>query len=179
MTSRTREFRRSSLEFQADLPTRIPVRIGDVKVTAEPSVLFTIGLGSCVAVAVYEEKRRIGGLAHAMLPHPRDGRSLAPPGRFAVTAVTELLSRMLARGASLEHVRARLVGGASMFRDVLEGEELRLGRRNVESARRALEEAGVAVEAEDVFGTHGRSVYMRTTDGRLLVTAVDHADVFL
>jgi chemotaxis protein CheD len=51
----------------------VPVRIGDVKVAAGPSVLFTIGLGSCVAVALYDPERRIGGLAHAMLPDPRSG----------------------------------------------------------------------------------------------------------
>ncbi|MEX0907015.1 MAG: chemotaxis protein CheD [Gemmatimonadota bacterium] len=171
--------RRSSLDFQSDVLGRVPVRIGDVKVAEGSSVLFTIGLGSCVAVALYDAEKKIGGLAHAMLPHPHNGRGDAPAGRFAVTAVPELIQRMEAQGASVKRLGARLAGGASMFRDVLDGEGLRLGRRNVDAAREALHAAGVPVDGEDVFGTYGRSVFLRTTDGRLLVTSVKHDDVLL
>lgn len=171
--------RRSSLAFQSDALHHVPVRIGDVKVAADSSLLFTIGLGSCVAIALYDADRRIGGLAHAMLPHPANGRKDAPPGRFAHTAVQELLQLMQQEGAVPQRLRARLAGGASMFRDVLEGDGLRLGRRNVEAAHAALARAGIPVEGEDVFGTYGRSVFLRTTDGRLLVTSVNHDDVIL
>jgi chemotaxis receptor (MCP) glutamine deamidase CheD len=66
-----------------------------------------------------------------------------------------------------------------MFRDVLEGDGLRLGRRNVEAAHEALARAGIAVAAEEVFGTYGRSVYLRTSSGELLVTSVNQPDVIL
>lgn len=170
---------RQALRFQEGALEQVPVHIGDVKVARDSSVLFTIGLGSCVAIALYDPDRRIGGLAHAMLPHPRNGRSSAPTGRFAVTAVPALLALMEAQGAVRERLHARLAGGASMFRDVLDGEGLRLGRRNVDAAREALEQARVPVEGEDVLGTYGRSVFLRTSDGRMLVTAVNHDDVLL
>lgn len=157
---------------------RIAVRIGEVKVAGAAAVLYTIGLGSCVAIALYDGRERIGGLAHAMLPEPGNGRR-GPPGRFATTAVDELLTRLEAEGASPRRLRARLAGGASMFRDLLEGEGLRLGRRNVEAAREALQAAGIPVDAEDVFGTYGRSVYLHTGDGKLLVTSVRNPDVIL
>ena len=66
-----------------------------------------------------------------------------------------------------------------MFRDLLEGEGLRLGRRNVEAAREALQQAGIPIDGEDVYGTYGRSVYLHTADGKLLVTSVKHDDVVL
>jgi chemotaxis receptor (MCP) glutamine deamidase CheD len=66
-----------------------------------------------------------------------------------------------------------------MFRDILDREGLKLGRRNVDAARESLAAAGVAVQGEDVFGTYGRSVYLRTVDGTLLVTSVNHDDVIL
>jgi chemotaxis protein CheD len=171
--------RRLSLEFRSEALEQVPVRMGDVKVAADASVLFTIGLGSCVAVALYDARTKLGGLAHAMLPHPDSGRQDAPPGRFATTAIRELLARMAAQGAAPERVRARIIGGASMFRDVLEAEGLRLGRRNVEAARGALAAAGIPVDGEDVFGTYGRSVFLRTSDGKLLITSVHHDDVVL
>lgn len=162
-----------------DALEQIAVRIGDVKVASGPSVLYTIGLGSCVAIALYDAVSGVGGLAHAMLPDPRSGRSGAPAGRFATTAVPQLLALMAAEGATTPGMRAWLAGGASMFRDVLVGDGLRLGERNVEAARSTLLAAGIRVDGEDVFGTYGRSVFLRTTDGQLVVTSVEHADVVL
>jgi chemotaxis protein CheD len=170
---------RFMLRDRRDALEEVAVRIGDVKVASAPSVLFTIGLGSCVAIALYDAGAKVGGLAHAMLPDPRSGRRDAPAGRFATTAVPQLLALMEAEGARTARMRARLAGGASMFRDVLEGDGLRLGARNVEAARSALTEAGVPIDGEDVFGTYGRSVFLRTTDGQLVVTSVEHANVIL
>jgi chemotaxis protein CheD len=179
MTEAQRRSRRSVLEFRAEAVDHVPVHIGEVKVADGSSLLFTVGLGSCVAIALYDPYERIGGLAHAMLPHPDTGRRDAPPGRFATTAVAALIEQMEARGASRTRLLARLAGGASMFRDILDREGLKLGRRNVDAARDALASAGVDVQAEDVLGTYGRSVFLRTTDGQLLVTSVNHDDVFL
>jgi chemotaxis protein CheD len=180
MTEKKKSRRRTSIEFRRSSSLhQVDVRIGDVKVAGADSLLYTIGLGSCVAISLYDPLKKIGGLAHAMLPSPGNGRKDAPAGRFAETAVVELLRLMDEEGADRARLRARLAGGASMFRDVLDGDGLRLGRRNVEAAHTALEEAGIAVESEDVFGTYGRSVFLRTTDGQLLVTSVNHEDVIL
>jgi chemotaxis protein CheD len=179
MTQSKRPWGRSSLEFRAHAQDHISVPVGALKVARGSSVLFTMGLGSCVAIALYDPAANLGGLAHAMLPHPANGRTNAPAGRFASTAAAELLRMMDAAGASRPSLQARLAGGASMFRDLLDHEGLKLGRRNVEAARAALEEAGINVVAEDVFGTYGRSVFLRTSDGQLLVTAVNHDDVLL
>jgi chemotaxis protein CheD len=171
--------RRSLLQFADDGLEHVQVRIGDVRVGGQRSLLYTIGLGSCVVVALYDADRRIGGLAHAMLPEPSSGRRDAPLGRFATTAIPELVRLVCERGAARSRLRARITGGASMFRDVLEGDGLRLGRRNVEAARESLARLGIPVVAEDVLGGHGRSVFFRTTDGHLLVTSVQHDDVVL
>lgn len=158
---------------------RIPVRIGEVKVAGEDAVLYTIGLGSCVAIVLYDSKTRIGGLAHAMLPEPRASMREGLPGRFVKPAVEALVQQLKRDGAAPRRLRARLVGGASMFRDLLDSEGLRLGRRNVEAARESLQAHGIPVDGEDVYGAYGRSVYLHTSDGKVLVTSVRHPDVIL
>lgn len=160
-------------------PERWPVRIGEVKVARESGVLFTIGLGSCVAIALYDPEARVGGLAHAMLPKPLRSRQPAPPGRFATTAVPELVERMLEHGAESTRIRARLAGGASMFAALLPEYGLRLGLRNIEAARSALAEAGIPLDGEEVGGEHGRSVFLDTGSGSLLVTSVLQPNVEL
>jgi len=158
---------------------RISVQIGDVRVGSEETVLFTIGLGSCVAIVLYDAIRRIGGLAHAMLPDPSSSRRPAPPGRFASTAVPELIGIMEQVGAKRHSLRARLAGGASMFASVLPESGRQLGMRNVVAARAALAAVRIPVDGEDVGGSHGRSVYLHTCNGRVVVSSVHHDDIVL
>ena len=47
---------------------RIEVGMGEGAVAVDPQVLSSPGIGSCVAVALYDSERRIGGMAHVMLP---------------------------------------------------------------------------------------------------------------
>ena len=158
---------------------KVPVQIGDIKVGGEDTVLFTIGLGSCVAIVVYDEGARVGGMAHAMLPTPASARTSDKIGRFVTTAVPELIDRMVEHGADRNALRARLAGGASMFERLLTDYGRKLGPRNVQAARAALAAAGVPIDGEDVGGTYGRSVYLTVADGRMLVTSVHHDDVEL
>jgi len=158
---------------------REPVTIGEAKVGGADTILYTLGLGSCVAIVVYDGDRRIGGLAHALLPNPRAGRSPTPPARYATTAVDVLLTLMEGAGANPRRLRARLAGGASMFDTVLSDGGRQLGMRNVEAARTALARAGVPVDREDVGGHHGRSVYLHVSEGHVVVTSVLHDDVVL
>jgi chemotaxis protein CheD len=157
----------------------MPVLIGEAKVAGPDNVVYTIGLGSCVAVVLYELDRRVGGIAHAMLPMPANGRRNTPVARFASSAVPTLLDLMLEAGADAARVQARLAGGASMFETLLSETGRRLGLRNVEAARAALEQHRIPIVGEDVGGSHGRSVYLHTTDGRLTITSVAHPDVHL
>ncbi|MCI0434311.1 MAG: chemotaxis protein CheD [Gemmatimonadetes bacterium] len=159
--------------------TRESVTIGQAKVGGAGTILYTLGLGSCVAIALWDPASRIGGLAHAILPVPsaatRDGR----PERFASTAVDVLLDRMVEAGACRPTIRARLAGGASMFSALLNERGRKLGPRNVEAARAALLRAGVPMDREDVGGTHGRSVFLHVDEGRLIVSSVLYPDVIL
>ena len=47
-------------------PHRIQVTIGEGVVAETPHVITSLGLGSCVAVILYDAGRRTGGLAHVM-----------------------------------------------------------------------------------------------------------------
>jgi chemotaxis protein CheD len=158
---------------------RISVRMGDLKVGLAENVLFAIGLGSCVAVVLYDPRVRIGGLAHVMLPHPLSARRPAPIGRFASTAIQQLINEMEEAGAARRRLFARLVGGAAMFADVLNEDGPSLGQRNIEASRLALVGAGVPVHGEEVGGNHGRTVHFHVADGRLVISSVRNPDVLL
>lgn len=158
---------------------RIIVRVGDLRVAGSGAVLVTVGVGSCVAIALYDPGTRTGGLAHALLPEPHNGRA-GPPGRFARTAAALLVERMLAAGARRTSMVAWIAGGANMFPGLARaGEGLAIGMRNAVAARAAIAEAGVPLRGEAVGGTHGRSIYLPVDEGVLRVTSVLQEEVVL
>lgn len=123
--------------------------------------ISSIGLGSCVALILYDRKLKTGGMAHVMLPDS-NGRS-ERPGKFADTAVPHLIDEMEKRGSSKRNLSAFLVGGASMFRQFTGN--LDIGKRNVIALKKCLEEHRISIESEDVGGTSGRSVLFYPEDG--------------
>ena len=154
------------------------VKIGEVRVASNEGVLYTIGLGSCVAVAMYDPKEKVCGLAHVMLPEV-NGTSNMAPGRFAPTAVEMLIEMMTNAGARDRGMYARIAGGAAMFAEVLPTEGVSLGERNVLAVKAALAKAAIPLQGEDVGGSFGRSVFLNANDGSFLIRAVRRDDILL
>ena len=154
------------------------VKIGELKAIADEGVLYSIGLGSCVAVVLYDPGKKIGGLAHVMLP-AETPRGHPSPGRFAPLAVPNLIAEMIRIGARRRGMVARISGGAAMFRDVLPAYGVHLGERNIAAVKEALAAASVPLRGEDTGGSFGRSVFLDTADGAVLVRAVRRDDVHL
>lgn len=158
---------------------RVTVRVGEVRVAKPGATLAALGLGSCVAIVLFDPQARVAGLAHALLPDPSSARHPGPPSRFATTAVPALIKMMQAQGAVRERLHARLIGGANMFPQLVASGGGTLGMRNVVAARAALKAARIPLKGEDVGGEHGRSIFVSATDGRILVTSVQQPDVSL
>ncbi len=156
----------------------ITVKIADHAVAAGAEQLVTIGLGSCVAIALYNRHAQVGALAHVLLPDVAHGSITVPVGKFAATAVPAMLRRMRELNAN-GLVDARLIGGATMFAPRCRTNAPSLGTRNIVAARAACSAANIEVVAEDVGGAHGRSVYFDIADGAVLVRAMLRADVLL
>jgi chemotaxis protein CheD len=153
--------------------THVRVNVADWAVGRGDQVITTLGLGSCVAIAIHDPVTLVGGLAHVLLPVRSSSRASTNRAKFAETAVPMLLEEMARQGAGpVSRLQARLAGGASMFAALLHMGGLNVGERNVIAARAALEQAGVALVGEDTGGDFGRSVYFHLRDGRLEVRSL-------
>lgn len=156
----------------------VHVNVGDAAVLRATGLLSSIGLGSCIALVLYDRDTAIGGLAHILLPHEALSRVPGKPSKYATTAVVYLLGQMRELGP-LARPEARLVGGASMFANLLKTGGINMGERNVIATRRALAAAGVPIVGEAVGGDFGRSVYVDIATGQVRVTSIQHAERFL
>ena len=140
------------------------VRMGELAVSAdEGDVLVSLGLGSCIGVALVDRRRRIAGLAHVMLPSS-DGHASASIGKFADTAIPELLERITALGALLPRVDAALVGGAQMFA-LAGGSTLDVGNRNAAAVEEQLAKRRIRIQARATGGNKGRTVRVAVAGG--------------
>ena len=77
----------------------IKVGMADLKVCVSPDAVTTLGLGSCVGIAIRDPVTKIGGLAHIMLPDSTQIRNNSNIPKFADTGIAELVRQMVARGA--------------------------------------------------------------------------------
>jgi chemotaxis protein CheD len=135
--------------------TEIAVRMGEIAVSSTPGeVLLSIGLGSCIGLALVDQRRGIAGLAHVMLPEAIG--TGGPPGKFADLAVPELVSRTVALGTARTSLKAVLVGGAQMFS--LGGGALDIGVRNEAAVRGMLAVERIPIVAAETRGSKGRTV---------------------
>lgn len=151
------------------------VKVADFAVGKGGGVISTIGLGSCVAIAIYDKQARVGGMAHVLLPSEGLSRDKDNRAKFPGTAVPLLLEEMRKLGARGPFT-AKIAGGSSMFGALLPSGGINMGERNVLSSRQALSEAGIPLAAQDVGGDYGRSVYFHLDDGRMLVRSLKSGD---
>ncbi|MFH1124030.1 MAG: chemotaxis protein CheD [Pseudomonadota bacterium] len=142
--------------------------MGEGVVLKAPSVISVEALGSCVALALYDINRRIGGIAHIMLPNSDNGNIPCTPYQCADTAMTTLLEELRNAGAHIQDIVAKMVGGSCMFAfDNSIGK--RIGEDNIMSIMHLLKREGIPLTGKDIGGNYGRSVEFHLNSGRLIV----------
>jgi chemotaxis protein CheD len=158
----------------------INVGMGEGVVASGPHIVSAAGIGSCVVVALYDGKRGLGGLAHIMLP---DSASVqeemngteAVPYRCADTAIAALLDGLRGKGARLQDLVAKMVGGARMFATYGNG-SAGIGGQNIRSVKHILAREGIPLVGWDLAGQHARTVEFHLASGKLVVKASGQED---
>jgi chemotaxis protein CheD len=160
---------------QRELPdgerSELIVGVGVFQVMAGPIRLVCLGLGSCLAIALCDIEQRTGGLAHAMLPRYEEGRDRDNPAKFVDTSIYLMVDQMLELGCRQNNLRAKIVGGAQMFRHICT-DLMDIGLRNIETAREVLKKEGIPIQVEQVGGTIGRTVSFDPSNGDLLIRSL-------
>jgi chemotaxis protein CheD len=151
----------------------IKVGMGDISVAKAPVTLAIVGLGSCVGVALYCPKAKIGGLAHVMLPDSSRSRPGGAMEKFADVGIPVMIERMKKLGGDPLFTSARLVGGASMFKAGNGAGAFNIGESNVDACRRSLKLARIRVAGEDVLGGRGRTMRFSLETGKIVIKYVD------
>ena len=150
----------------------IKVGMADLKTCKSPDGVTTLGLGSCVGIAIRDPLTKIGGLAHVMLPDSTAIKQNANVYKFADTGIAELVRQMEAAGAKRSRMVAKIAGGAQMFSFQNKSDLVRVGDRNVEASKAKLKELGIPILAQDTGDSYGRTVIFYPETGDFIIRAV-------
>lgn len=151
----------------------IRVGMAEYKTAKSPLILTTLGLGSCVGVALYDKTIKVAGLAHIMLPDSRlSSKKRYNPGKFADTAIDALVENMIKLGANARNIKSKIAGGAQMFKVKSENSIMRIGKRNIEAVKQKLDLLNIEIVAEDVAGNYGRTVELHCETGAFTIKSI-------
>jgi chemotaxis protein CheD len=133
---------------------------GDFVISEDPNAVLTTVLGSCIAVCMYDQTRKIGGMNHFLLPS-REGEEGANV-RYGAYAMELLINGMLRKGAERGRLQAKMFGGASMMGNLRD-----IGASNAAFARKFLSDEGIPCVADSVGGTSARRIRFWPTTGNV------------
>lgn len=152
----------------------LTVGMGEVMVAESPHVLRCIGIGSCIAVALYDKATAMGGLAHIMLPQIAESSDKSSPARYSDAAVAMMVNEMQERDVCICNLKAKIFGGSNMFSDIISPDStMNIGQRNISAVREELIKHDIEIVVEDVGGHVGRSVLFDMRDGSVVVRTIN------
>lgn len=149
------------------------IRMGEMATGVEGDVLRTL-LGSCVGVALYDRRRKIGGLAHIVLP--KSHRADDPPGKCADRAIPELIAMLETGVEGTIRLSAKLAGGANMLSSSRTAD---IGEKNTRACEQLLRELRIPILAQDCGGNQGRRMSLDLSTGIVTIRIVGREDIDL
>ncbi len=152
----------------------IKVGIAQMDVVKIPDTIRTSGLGSCVGVVLYDETKKIAGLVHIMLPESSLGRTeTINVAKFADSGIQALIAMLKLEGVQPFRLKAKIAGGAQMFKFTSDKDSMRIGPRNVEAVKKELKKNSIPIIAEDTGGNSGRTIEFNPATCKLSIRTVN------
>ena len=159
--------------------TDIKVGIADLNLVLDPGSIMTIGLGSCIGIALYDKTLKVAGLAHIMLPDSTQFKNNTNPMKFADLAIPLLIEKMEEQGCKKRNLIAKIAGGASMFNFSDKSIISDIGKRNAEAVKKTLKDKLIPIVAEETGGNKGRTMILQANDGSVILKVVGHGIIEL
>jgi len=154
--------------YEGEMREIIDVNTGEVKVAGKKVILRSIAIGSCIVIAAYDCEKKIGAMAHVMLPGSAPKKTLERT-RYAVDAIGEMIDQMTRAGADKDNIEVCLVGGGNVLRK----EDDTICRDNIESTTQLLKEKHIPVRSAVLGGTERKGVFLDVENGTVSYTEGD------
>lgn len=158
----------------------IRVGISEIKIAEYPKKLRTAGLGSCVGIVLYDTRQKVAGMIHSMLPDYAIANRVTDqfPGKYVNKGIPTLLEEFRIRGIGHRQLKAKLAGGAEMFK-ISEQSISKIGYRNVVETKKLLAELSIPIISEETGGHFGRTIEFDTATNQLHIRTATQGERFI
>ncbi|WP_439155543.1 chemotaxis protein CheD [Yoonia sp.] len=136
----------------------ITVIQGNYAVSADPEVVLSTVLGSCVAVCLFDATAGVGGMNHFLLADY--GYTQSADLKYGVNAMELLINKVLQAGGERRQLQAKLFGGARMTQHSRD-----IGETNATFAIDFLDREGIACTSKSLGGDKARRVQFNPHSG--------------
>jgi chemotaxis protein CheD len=169
-------FRHRISQFEQELVTIHP---GEYFSTKEDAIVSTL-LGSCVAVGIFDEEAKAGGLNHFMLPGDFGKSELirSPNAKYGMYAMELLINDVMRLGARRSALKAKVFGGGAVLR-FTGGGSTKIPGSNIDFAFEYLAKEGIPVLASDTGGNEARKIFFFARTGKTLLKRISGSIVGL
>lgn len=142
---------------------------GDVVVKQGKWILKTV-VGSCVAVCLWDQQKRVGGMNHFLLPAVLNNKpTLKTAARYGEEAMEALLKGMHDMGAQNEQMIAAIIGGAHTLVASNRVPYETIGEKNAHIAKQWLLDRSFRIRINDVGGFESRRIHFNVQSGRISI----------
>lgn len=138
------------------------IGIDEVVIGSDQDILATT-LGSCVAIALWDCKKKIGGLNHYLLPDDMR-RGTSKSQSLSHSVIDELIREMLNQGTELRNIEAVVIGGSESSFD-----HYQVGSKNLSIAKTMLKAYGISPVTVSGGGYYSRKVQFYVGEGKVVV----------
>jgi len=129
------------------------VSSGSYVISKKKNEVLNAYLGTCVGVAICDRHNGIGGLIHLLLAEPTAaGNTLGRPENYALTGLPMFISELYKNGATKEHLKATVAGGALVGPVSRMDINLDIGGRTTDVVERMLKEEGIPIINRETGG---------------------------
>ena len=147
----------------------IDVSTGMVEASKAGIILRSLAIGSCVVIAAYDSSKKVGAMAHIMLPGRAPKGAYDKRTRYAANAIDEMINGMTRTGANQCDLEVCLVGAGN----VLKKQDDTICKDNIESTTELLEKKHIPVRATALGGTERKCVSLDVESGSVYYTEGD------
>ncbi|MEO9826622.1 MAG: chemotaxis protein CheD [Paracoccaceae bacterium] len=141
---------------------------GEDAVGADPDMVITTILGSCISICLWDSVAGVGGMNHLLLPSMRAKGD--PMNTAGAVAMDRLVNEMVHLGAQRPRLRAKLFGGSSMLQGRTD-----IGARNAQFGQTYLKAEGIPCDVVNVGGSKARKLRFFPATGVVQMKLVEQA----
>lgn len=133
-------------------------------------------LGSCVSITLWHPHKRIGAMSHYLLAQRSGNTESELSGRYGEEALNLMLEQLAKLGVNGKECQAKIFGGGQMFPGRPDSD---VGKKNGDAARWLLQERGITVVSESLFGEGHRKIVFDVNTGDVWSRQVSPTSIVL